>query len=281
MQKTNFPRLIIHYTIIVLAGLIGVVIASAVTQVLIGLPKGEAQPNILFSILVVAAIEAVVLQYLALRIVGNKWQRWLVIFAIHHSTKSALMLIEALFYLNLWNEPPLLSIRDILAFEVLGVISSAIVCGAAAFLVAMPSGNVILPKPNPIKMLKVAALYAVCYLSAGAFIFMPLAGSSYAVTYEHLVVPWWMPLLQIARGFVWAYLLWLLVSNTGQRVKASAVGMSLAVFSAAQLLIPSDLMPNELRSAHIVEMAVSMFIFGYLAVLILLQKRAFQPEQSP
>jgi len=81
MQKTNFPRLIIHYAIIVLAGLIGVVIASAVTQVLIGLPKGEAQPNILFSILFVAAIEAVVLQYLALRIVGNKWQRWLVIFA--------------------------------------------------------------------------------------------------------------------------------------------------------------------------------------------------------
>jgi len=120
----------------------------------------------------------------------------------------------------------------------------------------------------------ISVLYAACYLLAGAFIFIPLAGDSYEATYQALNVAWWMPVLQLARGAIWACLLWVLVANMQgtKRLNCLIVGLSLAIFGAAQLMMPNSFMLEEVRDAHILEIALSMFVFGYLAVTLLLHR---------
>ena len=231
---------ITHYVSITLLGVISVVVASAISQALVGLPEVAPPPNLFELILIISAIEALALYGLALRIVGNQWRRWFILFALYHCTKSALMLIEAIFYLNLWTELPLISLRSILAFELLGLLTAAPVCAGASFLASPRCEKIVVPRFEFRKTLAVSLIFVVCYLVAGAVVFIPLAGESYDATYQYLKVPWWMPLLQLVRGYIWACILWFLVVHMrgSARINSFVVGLCLSIFGAAQLLCP-------------------------------------------
>jgi hypothetical protein len=121
----------------------------------------------------------------------------------------------------------------------------------------------------------VSVLYAICYLTAGAFILMPLAGESFAGTYDGLSLPWWMPIFQIGRGLLWGliilpFVMYFIGSATHQKLLC---GAALATFGAAQLLFPNPQMAETLRYAHMLEIAVSMFIFGCISVWIFSRKQ--------
>jgi hypothetical protein len=121
----------------------------------------------------------------------------------------------------------------------------------------------------------VAFLYTLIYFTAGIIIFVPLAGDASAEFYPDLQLPGWIIPFQLLRGYLWALLSLLLLSTSrlGATGRHLLAGLVFGVLVSAQLISPNDLMPNAIRLAHLVEMFVSMTLFGYLSALILGRKR--------
>ena len=82
--------------------------------------------------------------------------------------------------------------------------------------------------------------------------------------------------VQFVRGLMWAGIVLLLVRalRGGVWLKASLSGLALSVIMDLQLLYPNPVMPWPVRSVHMVEVGISNFVFGALAVLILTARRA-------
>lgn len=276
MQQLNFPSAILWLGRWLLISILSVVCAGVsgiVADALVGLPNGEPHSDTMIMVLLVASIEALVLVGLAASIAGSWWRRFLILCVYYHLTKYGLMMVEAAFFLNLWNSSPLISLVDIAGFEVYGLLVSILISSLVVSLIPAQvkplnsRSQKLMFKP----LMLMSVTYTACYLFAGALIFIPLAGDTYQSTYGQLTVPMWMPLLQLVRGVVWAYLVWMMVSNISlsPSSKAVMIGLSLAVFAAAQLLVPNAYMVAELRNAHIIELVVSMFVFGWLSARLL------------
>lgn len=123
----------------------------------------------------------------------------------------------------------------------------------------------------------VVTLYVFIYFAAGYFIAWqsPAVREFYAQGLD-ISVPSLL-LLQVGRGFVWAGLVLLCVrALLGSTLSRSiVVGTACAVFMAAPLLYPSAVMPWSVRWVHLVELAVSNFLFGVLASQILLSGKTW------
>ncbi|PYS69090.1 MAG: hypothetical protein DMF69_18080 [Acidobacteria bacterium] len=81
----------------------------------------------------------------------------------------------------------------------------------------------------------------------------------------------WLLLLQFFRGLLWAALaVPVILMMKGKWWEAGlAVALLFGVVMNTQLLLPNPLMPKEVRMAHLLETAVSNFIFGWALVWIL------------
>jgi hypothetical protein len=201
---------------------------------------------------------------------------------VFHGVKTFLMMIELVFFLNIWASPPVISVERVLALELLGLLMACLYCPMVIlFLKKWRTPNVYPQQNFPtfsrwllLKIIAVSVLYTACYWMVGIYLLIPLAGESFGFTYGHLHVPMWMPLLQMARGLLWAFIVLLLVTylpERGARLYLS-IGLILAILGSVQLLSPNPYMLDHLRYAHIVEIWVSMMIFGGLAAWILQRK---------
>jgi hypothetical protein len=227
------------------------------------------------SIITVAAMEAAVVYRLLTGLrVGRKHQIW-ILFAFYWGTKFFQMWIEAAFFLNVWQTPSLMSWPELAFMLLYGTVSAALFAPLAVWIANVkPEASyepVILPPLVP--ALKVGAVYVPIYFVAGMVLAIPLAGPAFAATYEHLQVPVWLPLFQFARGLLWALILWLVIANhsTG-RDSCVTAAVALGIVSSFQLLQPNPYMQDLLRAAHLVEVLVSMTLFGWLAAWIFKQK---------
>ncbi|MEJ2189480.1 MAG: hypothetical protein P8Y93_08700, partial [Acidobacteriota bacterium] len=83
--------------------------------------------------------------------------------------------------------------------------------------------------------------------------------------------PWMYP-YQLAQGVFWALLVVVLARMlVGSRLRvAVTAAVFLAIVGPCQLLLPNPLMPTDVRLTHLVETAVSRFVFGFAAVWLLL-----------
>jgi hypothetical protein len=197
-------------------------------------------------------------------------QIW-ILFAFYWGTKFFQMLIEAAFFLNVWQADPLMSWPELMFSACYGAVTSLLFAPLAVWIVnarpAEPQKPVVLPPLLP--ALKVGAVYVPIYFVAGMVLAIPLAGPAFAATYENLQLPTWLPLFQFVRGLLWAGILWLLIGNHGperdSRVTAAVV---LGIISSFQLLQPNPYMADQLRAAHLTEVLVSMTLFGCLAAWI-------------
>ena len=76
----------------------------------------------------------------------------------------------------------------------------------------------------------------------------------------------WLPLAQLLRGMMWAWL-GMIVFRTmrGSTIeKALAMGIAFAIVMNAGLLLPNPYMPADVRIAHVAETTSSNFVFGVL-----------------
>jgi hypothetical protein len=203
--------------------------------------------------------------------VERRHQVW-ILFAFYWGTKFFQMLIEAAFFLNLWQAEPMMSWPELMFSACYGTVTSLLFAPLAVWIVnarpAEPREPVV--RPPLVPALKVGAVYVLIYFVAGMVLAVPLAGPAFTATYENLQLPAWLPLFQFARGLLWAGILWLLIGNHGperdSRVTAAVV---LGTISSFQLLQPNPYMADQLRAAHLTEVLVSMTLFGWLAAWIL------------
>ncbi len=262
------------------------VVAAKAALLVASLPAAADSFSLHKHLLPVAVVELVAMVLLASSLRTGFLTSACLLSCFYHITKHTLMLIEAYFYLNLWNQPSLITGSQVIGLEVMGLVFSLLICPVVVLLFT-PSCN----KASNEKSAKLSFLsnrgvirayvfgalgYAAFYLLAGVLILIPLAGPHFSASYENLAVPAWMPLLQVARGSVWVGIIFWYLNNQSTEIKdrydilklSALVGIGLVIFGAAQLWVPTLMMPRELQVAHMVELSVSMFLFGVMVVCL-------------
>ena len=192
-------------------------------------------------------------------------------FAFYWGTKYLQMLIEAAFFLNIWQTEPLMSWPELAFSAFYGTATAMLFAPVAVWIAAVKPTEATQPVliPPLFPALAIGAVYVPIYFGAGFLIAVPLAGAAFAGTYENLQLPAWLPLFQFARGMLWAGILWLVIGNHGtHRDSRVSTGVALGIISSFQLLLPNPYMAEQLRAAHLAEVLVSMTAFGWLSAWI-------------
>lgn len=219
--------------------------------------------------LIIASLEASVIYFVLSQQSGVWLKRTGLLFVCYWGIKYLLLIIEALFFLNLWQSNPLMSLTSIIFLLVFSFLVCLLFCPLATRLTTgnSPNSSVKLHLNNALKpIFQTAIVYVPIYFLAGMFIAIPLGGEAFKSTYATLEVPYWMPVFQLARGILWATIIWLLFNSLAQnRTIAFSIPAMLWLLSCAQLLASNPYMDTQLRYAHLVEMSVSMLIFGVVA----------------
>lgn len=132
------------------------------------------------------------------------------------------------------------------------------------------------------KLSLIAIVYVVLYFTFGYFVAWQSpavrayyggseAGNFFAQMYVTFRdTPWLLP-FQLLRGLIWAALALPVIRmmKNGTWEPGLAVALLFGVVMNTQLLLPNPLMPKDVRMAHLIETAMSNFIFGWVLVWIL------------
>jgi hypothetical protein len=212
------------------------------------------------------ALFALVLASLGGRLIGPFWTRAVTLFLLLYLVETLLSIVESMFFAAFLNLPAGL----LGGLAAVNAVKSALAALAAAAL-WRGEGEAATIGGLPWKLPAIIALYILLYFGAGQFIAWQSAavrayyGQGLAIETGRLV------LLQIGRGAVWAGLAWLLARGLRGTPPSRALlaGAAFAIFMTAPLLYPNGLMPWAVRQVHFVEIGVSNFVFGLLAVLLL------------
>jgi hypothetical protein len=243
--------------------------ATVIGAMLVTLPASAAGDGPLRAgeaFLIVNALSALVLAALAARLTGPFRQRAVILFLLFYLLETLLSTIESLFFGAFLHLPEGL----LGAVAILNAVKSALAALVAASLWRGAS------EPAPLgglawKLPALILLYIMLYFGAGQFIAWQSAavrdyyGQGLAIDTPTLI------LLQAGRGAAWAGLAWLLARHLRGSVPAKALlaGAAFAILMTAPLLYPNALMPWSVRRVHLVEIGVSNFLFGLLAVWLL------------
>jgi hypothetical protein len=219
------------------------------------------------AILLVNALFALLFAALASRMPGALWRRAGALFLLLFGTETLLSTIESVYFAEYLHLPDGL-LAGVAGINAVKSASAALVAG----LLWRPAGP---PPPMPIglvwKLPAIALAYVVFYFGAGELI----AWQSAAVrTYygDGLEIDRTsLALFQVGRGLIWAGLALVAACTLRGPTRAISVliGAAFAIFMAAPLLYPNELMPWSVRSVHLLEISSSNLLFGALAMIIL------------
>ncbi len=276
-----------RFAVLCLWHLASVVIAALAVGSFVSLADQGQPPVGIAPLLVVSALETAAVVWLISRLHLTGFQLLVITLIVFHGAKMFLMMIELAFFLNIWASPAMISLERVVALELHGLLMASLFCPMAIMVMSKWKSSMqnspsalrsLFPEINRklmMRILGVSILYSACYWLAGSYVLIPLAGESFVFTYGNLQVPTWMPLFQVGRGLLWALIVLLLVRHLrvqGTRLYIS-VGVVLTILGGAQLLAPNPYMLDHLRYMHIVEIVVSMVVFGFIASWILRAER--------
>ncbi len=220
--------------------------------------------------LLVNGIHAIILAIIAershvrgLRLFGLLW---LTLYCV----QSLFLLIEAIYFNAHLNVP-----MDILmngSFHVLiaGGVTGLIACA----LWRKPIGkdeSKIGQNQLLLRIVLAAILYVFAYAIAGYFIAWSAPEVREYYDFGETIKLFPLIMLQLFRGTLWAIMALIIIRSINGRIisKGIIVGVTFSVLATAQLLYPSTFMPWEVRFPHLIEVGISNFIFGFLAVVVL------------
>ncbi len=263
-------------------------VANTVMGIVLPIPTAELATYFVQSIdpadavlplLIVCACHAAVLSY---PIVRSRWTGWrliLAIFLVQYGVTTFLSAIEAVVFLKyLVDIMPAAMIPHQFAH---GAVVAALFSPMAVLIHGKMTGARDTQKPDRMpdmgwmrwigRLLAIGAIYVAVYFSFGLLVFMPLVGDAFQSYYGDLQTPAWMPLLQVARGIIWAILaLPVIRMMEGQRWESNlAVALLFSVLMGFLLLMPNPIMPEAIRRAHFVEVTSSNFLFGWIVAWVL------------
>ena len=219
------------------------------------------------ALLLTNALFALMLAALAERMAGPAWRRALTLFVILYTVETLLSTIEGYFFGAFLHMPAGL----LGGVAAINAVKSAAACLAIFWLWRGSGPEATAPTGLAWKLPLIAFIYVLFYFGAGFLI----AWRSEAVRTFYLngagIDDRAVALLQLARGAIWAGMAWLLARSLSGSAGAKGVlaGIAFAVFMDAPLLFPNPFMPWAVREVHLVEIGVSNFLFGLLAVLLL------------
>lgn len=241
-------------------------IAGAMLVTLPGTPGGDGPLDLGQAFLLVHVLFAMVLASVAARLTGGFARRALILFALLYLVETLLSTAESLFFASFLHLPDGL----LAGLAAINGIKAALAAAVAAWLWRVEGGPNVL-RGLAWKLPALIPLYILLYFGAGQFIAWQSAavrdyyGQGLAIDTGALL------LFQVGRGAVWAGLAWLLARGLAgpPLVRALRTGAAFAVLMAGPLLYPNALMPWPVRQVHLLELVVSNFLFGLLAVLLL------------
>lgn len=271
-----------------LGSFVVMLIAFIASQSIIGIGSLPVSPEetseSMLALLSVSLLNSLVLSYLILR--SHRYGVTLVatVFLVHFGVETFMSQIETLFFNASVQMSP-----DVLARVIaLGFLRALIFAPLAVLVWGKLRGKpgqgqphaVSLPTAEWVKRLALlAVLYVVVYFIFGYFVAWqsPAVREYYTGTTDllpfhvHLLNTITgdpvLPLFQIFRGVLWAVLalsiVWMTESRSWQI--GVVVAFSLAILLAAGLIFPNPYMPVQVRQAHFLELASSMFVYGIIA----------------
>jgi hypothetical protein len=251
-------------TIVVTAAIAGSIIFSRLPP----MPPGDGPLTAMQALLVTNGAMAIVLSVLASRLRVRGARLGLVLFVAFFCLSVGMMMIETLYFNKSVRMP-----MDLLVLGgVQGVISAAI-AGAVGALLYHPADEAPAPVPANIfpRIMALTVIYVVLYYGAGYFIaWQSAAVRAYYSNMNILLVP--TIALQLFRGFLWALISLYIVTRMRGSLMSRALTMAVVfwIVTSIQLLYPNALMPWAVRQMHLVEVGSSEFVYGFLAVFVLL-----------
>lgn len=236
--------------------------------------EGADPAAVQHALFAINAAYALMLATLAARMRGSRIAAAALLFALFFVVQTLLSQMEAVYFADSFDYPLSAVPRDMGA----GLVLAAVGAVAAAILFKPHMDRVEAWSRVSLgwRFALATALYPVAYWTAGLFI----AWRSEAVRafYDNAadIEPGPLLAFQILRGALWAGLaLAAAYGLRGSRTsRAVLTGAAFSVFMAAQLFYPNPLMPEAVRMVHLVEIGVSNFIYGFIAVMLLAPRRA-------
>lgn len=231
------------------------------------------------TLLIMCALDTIVLSYPIIRSRWTGWRLVVTIFFVLYGVMTFLSQIETVVFLNYF--------VDIIPVEMLpklfihGAISAALFSPLAVLIYGRMRGDEESQEPNRRlvmpwtewvwKLILIAVIYVVIYISFGAFVFRPLAGEAFQEYYADLQLPAWILPFQMVRAMIWTALaLPVIRMMKGSWWEAGlAVALLFSVLMGSLLLVPTEFMPDRIRMAHLVEVSSSNFLFGWIVVWLL------------
>lgn len=234
-------------------------------------------------LLLMGLLQAVVIGYPVIRSNLSGWKLMLTLFFSYYAATIFMSQIEAVVFLQYLVE---IMPVDVTSGALLnGAIGAAIISFAAVVIFKKAGkGEESGEKADTLKMpagqwawrtVVISLIYVVIYLIFGALVAKPLGGEAFDQYYAGLQMPPWIIPFQFIRGLIWvAITLPIVLTMKGKAwEKKLAVSLFLSVLISSLVIPPNEFMPPRIQFAHFVELFTSMFLFGWLVVLILTKRK--------
>lgn len=242
----------------------------------------------LTALLAVSVLSTLVLAYVIIRSHNSRWTLLPALFVVLYGVMTVMPQIETAYFVVL---PQGMLLRLFVFGAVFGLIFSffaVLILGKKS-----PQG---IDKRRPrltistgqwlVKLGVIVVIYLILYFTFGYFIAWKseavrayYGGSdpgSFLVQMRSVVrdMPWLVP-LQVGRAMLWTLIAVLVIRMMKGRwwEAGLAVALLFSVVMCVQLLLPNPLMPTDVRMVHLLETATSNFIFGWLVVFVLADRK--------
>lgn len=238
--------------------------------------KGADAAGAVVMAVVQAVLVTLVLSYAVIRSRWSGWRLAVTVFVVFYGISTFLSQIESVVFLKyLVNIIPAEMLPKLFAH---GAIVAALFAPMLVLFWRRKKGTELASEPNrrlimpPMewvwKLLLAAVIYIAVYISFGALVFLPLAGEAFQEYYAGLEMPRWMIPFQGLRGVIWTALALPVIRMMKGRWWEAGLAVSLlfSVLMGSLLLIPTEIMPDKIRLAHLVEVSSSNFLFGWIVV---------------
>lgn len=297
-MKTNNPAL---QALVMAARLAGVIVLMIVAFMVSGMVSGadsvalspaDAETAGLM-VLLVSAINALILAYLALR---SRWHGWKLagaLFVAQYGIETFMSQIETVVF----NQALQLTGPQIMSIFITGLVRALLFAPLSVWILGKTHRDEAADTENTRlvfsaagwtrRLVVLSVLYALVYFVFGYFVAWQsaelrqfYAGSTEILPFfAHMgnllfVADPWLAPIQLARGLLWVLIILPVVRmfKGGGFETSFALALALGVLLSDFLLFPNPYMPSTVRMVHLVETGLSMALFGALTGGILTWK---------
>lgn len=224
----------------------------------------------------VSLLDTLVLSYPIIRSRWSGWSLVITVFFVFYGVMTFLSQIETVVFLQYLED--IMPVEETPKLFLNGAITAALFSPLAVLIHGKMKGaeesqepirRLVMPWTERLwKLILVAVIYMIVYISFGMFVFKPLAGEAFQEYYANLELPAWILPFQMVRGMIWTALALPVIRmmKGGWWEAGLAVALLFSVLMGSLLLVPTEFMPRTIRLSHFVEVTSSNFLFGWIVV---------------